>query len=223
MRRASELLLLTAMTGCYGTTIHSGGEDTYKYFPLDGDRTWVYQSTDSSLPYRLRAHKPKESETVEGSTDRIYTITFSPDCQGAVDPCVADLDEDEIPDFENEPLMVWRLSSDSISGTRFYSFDDEAYDPPVRLAEADQADEEEVVTESGGVTYTSKIISETPCDVPYWRGEPPDGCKIFQLDDGGAGSALGGEYMAIVQFGIVQFTIQGLDSTWQLKEYEDEL
>jgi hypothetical protein len=223
MLRAFGLGIVLLATGCYKQTLHSGGEDTYKFFPLDGDRTWTYQATDTSLPYRLVAHKPSESELLEDIAVRVYTITFSPDCQGAVEPCLADEDADSVPDFETTPLMVWRISSDSIDGTEFHSFNDEDFDPPVLLADADQSEDEVVTSESGGISYASTIIAEGPCDVPYWRGEPPEGCKTFQLDDAGGGSPVAGEYMSIVQFGIVQFTIGGIPSTWQLKAYEDEL
>lgn len=204
-------------------TITSSGEDTWKYFPLDGDRTWTYQSDNTSLPYRLVAHKPAENEVVNDLGTRAYTISFNADCLGIDPPCDVDADGDLIPDVETTPLFVWKLSSDSSRGAQFHAFNDEIFDPAVKLASADMSDTEVVTTESGGTTFSATIISEEPCDVPYWRGQPPEGCKVFQLDDGGAGSPIAGEYMSIVQFGIVRFR-QGTDGdTWSLKAYEDEL
>lgn len=202
--------------------ITSAGEDTWKFFPLDGERTWTFQSDDATLPYRLVAHKPKESELIGDTTARAYIISFTPDCLGTDAPCDVDGDGDGVKDLEQQPLFTWRMSSDSAKGASFHAFNDTAYDPPIRLADADQSETDVVTTETGGVTYTSQIIDKLPCDVPYWRGSPPDGCKLFELDDAGAGTPFAGQYMAIVQFGIVSFQ-QGGGPTWQLKEYSDEL
>ncbi|HMV66682.1 MAG TPA: hypothetical protein PKA64_07520 [Myxococcota bacterium] len=223
MKRRVGIAVWVVATGCYTSTLSTGGEDTYKYFPLDGDRTWTYQSTDTSLPYRLIAHKPVDSVADEATSTRVFTITFTPDCQSALEPCLVDADGDLIPDFEGEPLMTWQVSSDSVAGMLFHGFDDTAYAPPVTLASADQSADEVVTSESGGVSFSSSLLATEPCDVPYWRSDQPDGCKTFQLDDGGAGSPIAGEYIAIVQFGIVSFSQGGSESAWELQAYEDEL
>jgi hypothetical protein len=192
--------------------------DGTAFFPMDGERTWVFKTP--VLPYRLVGHKP-----MEPVSPGIYEITFTPDCLGSADPCGTDSNTNGLHDFEEQPLFTWRMSSDE-AGTAFHALDSTAFDPPVKLAGRRQPEEEALVTYSGGVSYRATVLTARPCDVEYWLDTPPEGCRVFRLNDGGAKSALVGEYMAVPEYGIVWFHQGSPDGagvpapTWEMTSYE---
>lgn len=224
-------LALAAMTGCRAATAEPDPSDTSAadhsedaldgtmFFPLDGERHWVFQSP--AITYRLVGHKP--AVPVGGSDT--YDITFTPECIGTDAPCGTDADNNGIHDFEEKPLFVWRMSSNA-DGTAFHALSSGTFDPPVALASTHQLESVGLVTRSGGITYTSMVAEERSCDVPYWRDSPPMGCRVFRLRDGGAMSPLAGEFMANPEVGLVWFWQGAPDAdgfparTWELVHYE---
>lgn len=199
------------------------GDDMAKYFPFEGNRTWTYKADDNTTPYLLIGRSAEESELTADGNTRVYTVNFTYQCFGAAEPCLEDLDEDNVPDLTGAAAFSWSMSANSSSGVNVHAFDGTTYDPPVRLADRQMSINESVETVSGGTTYTSTYEAQGACPAPYWRGSPPEDCVQLVLDDGGAGSAIAGEFWAIFQFNIVAFTRTADGVAWQLNDYDDEL
>jgi hypothetical protein len=212
-----------ALGACYPENIPTVDNDTWRWFPLDGELTWTYQSDDISLPYRLVAHKPDESEPFGDSLVRIHTITFTYDCLGVSAPCDVDADEDDVPDLEVETAFVWKVSADSSKGALFHAWSEQTFDPPVKIASPSMFINDTAVTESGGTTYTSLYREQGLCDAPYWRGAPPDDCITFQVDTTGSSTPLQGILQTIYQFGFTKFQLDGQSEAWRLVDFESDL
>lgn len=209
--------------GCYPETTPSVDNDTWRWFPLDGERSWIYESTNTSLPYRIVASKDNTSEAFgDSTTTRIHTITFGYECLGVSAPCDVDADEDDVPDLETETAMVWKLSSDSSKGALFHAWGDTTFDPPVKIAAASMFADEVVTTESGGITYTSTFTEQGVCDAPFWRGSAPEDCITFTIE-ASAASPLAGTLQTIFQFGTTSFALDGETQPWRLVDYEDDI
>ncbi len=206
MIRATLLIgLALAASACEPrTTLTFQGDDIYKNFPFNGSRVWTYQSTDTSLPYRLVATLSDESELLEDGRTRAYTVDFDIDCVSSGTDCV------------EERAFSWVMSADSSKGTLFHAYNDQVFDPPVRLSSAQMQLDATVDTESGGVAYTSTYTDRVACPAPYWRGEVPD---CVQMDLAGTGSPLAGTYWAVFQFNIVAFTLTERGETWQMVDH----
>jgi len=219
---ARSLTLLT-LVACYTEDPPTVDNDTWRWFPLNGERTWTYRSDDTTLPYLLVGSKEDRSEPWGDSTVRIHTITFGYDCQGVGPPCDVDEDGEPGPDLNTQVAFVWRLSADSSRGALFHGWDDTTFDPPVKIASASMFEGDEVVTDSAGVTYRSRYDDQGPCDVPYWRGSPPDDCITFAIEASGGGSPLNGTLQTIYQFGTTSFQLGGATAPWKLLDYDDAL
>lgn len=223
MKRTLWIAATLALMGCENRqTLRFDGDDIWEYFPFNGDRTWTYQSTDTSIPYRLIG-TTGESELLEDERTRVYLVEYTYDCLGSSSPCDVDEDDDGTPDIETEVQWTLRISSDSASGTRIFGYDDTTFDPPIRLASAKMDLGAELVTESGGTTFTSTYVEQVTCPAPYWGENPPEDCVHFTLDDGGAGTGLAGDYWSIYQFSLTAMQFEGEEGQWQLRDYDDQL
>jgi hypothetical protein len=226
MVRLSRTLAALTLAGCYQAANNPTppDDDTWRWFSLDGDRTWTYESTDPTTPYRLIAHKPVDTELDEATGRQVHTITFTYDCLSNSGDCT-DADADGAFDIEGQTAWIWRMSVTSGGGAVFHSFEDDdqqfALDPPVTVAGASQALDEVVTSESGGVSYTSTYALKGLCDAPYWGELMPDFCIDFVLDDGGAGTPIAGTYQALSGYGVVSFTLAEDGRLWRLRDYEE--
>lgn len=213
------------LVGCSGRPPSTfDGEDTFDWFPLDGEREWSFTSTDSAVPYRLAAYKAEEGVNTEDGLTRIYTVTFSYRCFGFVTPpCDVDIDGTEGPDVDGQPAFSWEISADSAAGVQFWAFTEgetrTEFDPPVKLADPVMREGEEVAGTANAVDYTSSFVGRVSCDVPYWRDRQPDDC--FQFDLAADGLPLPTSLRSIYQFNIVAFTFPGEEATWELQTYAD--
>jgi hypothetical protein len=224
IRNGVLILAAMAVTGCTDTTtLDFEGDDISDYFPFDGYRKWTYQSTDTTVPYYVVAETAEESELIEDSNTRIYTLNFTYQCFGIGAPCDVDDDEDGTADLTGTPAWSWRLSANTSTGTQIHQIGDVTFDPPVQVATRKMFRGDSVTSESGGTFYTSTYVGTDVCPAPYWRDSPPDECVYFQIDDGGAGSPAAGEIWSIYQFSIVGFSLGGDEHRWEMLRYEDQL
>lgn len=209
--------------GCYAEQPPTVDNDSWRWFPLNGARTWTYQSGDTLLPYRVIGTKGNTSEAWGESTVRIHTIDFRYECLGTSAPCDVDVDGEPGPDIETTVAWTWRMSADSSKGALFHAYGDAVFDPPVRIATPSMFVGDVTTTESGGISYVSTYHDQGLCDAPYWRGEPPDDCATFLIEATGGETPLEGLYQTIYQFGVTMFQLDGATEPWRLVGYEDDL
>src|SRR5687768_10557240 len=120
-RPEGEPMLALALLACSPEPLESGDiVGLWKSFPFDGERTWEFLSTDTTLPYALYVTSSDKPEVVDGSN--VYPVTAETDCRAAGD-------------CEDEILWSIRWSSDTTSGVRIHGWTVGDEDP-VELAPA---------------------------------------------------------------------------------------
>ncbi len=204
-----SLIAVSIFTGLSGV---SCGGATYNYvgylmdnqFPLDGTREYQYLSDDESIETPIRVEKAS-TPTATGTYD-IYTFeTYN----------------DESGDLLN--IVDW--SSDSVYGILIHGFTDYAnsedpvvFDPPLIFADDEMAPSDFVVTQTGGMTFTSTFVGVEPC--PNYYVAEWNECLRMELDDGdgdaNAGSMLAGTYWLVPRYGIAWFQQTGDAEPWVL-------
>lgn len=210
------------LAACYDPIEIPEAEDaTWRWFVIDGERKWEFESDDTTVPYRIVASKTAETTFDEGSDLPISTITFSYDCLSDSGECLADTDGDGVKDLEAQAGWTWQLSVLSSEGAFWHSFDDAIYAPPVQIATASQAIDEAVTTTSNGATFTSTRGDRELCDTKYWKEDnQPDACISWTIDDGGAGTPIAGTWQALYEYGFVSFRRAADGRLWRLRGYD---
>lgn len=202
------LLPALLLAGC-DSSVGYVGYRMDEYFPFDGERTWEFTSTDTTLPYKLVATLDPEPET-EGGVE-IFSIQYDRVCVSADETCT------------DARVRTVRWSSDAIGGTRIWGYENDAgavsFDPPVQLTLPQMVPSETATTQLDGVTWTSTFVGVEACPVT-WTSEWEDRCLHLHLDDGDGdatqGSWLAGDYWAIVQYNVVGMALTEDTGTWQL-------
>jgi hypothetical protein len=182
-----------------------GGPPMDDFFPFDGERSWTYESTDTSLSFRLVS--TLVGEVGESDVGRIYEVETARACAGTDPDCV---------DGELEHTLRW--SSDGVAGVYVHGIDDADLDPPVRLT-ADQGWRDQThTTDSGGRTWTSTIEGFEAC--PVAMSVDWDTCVRIRVEADGDGAPLAGTWWANAGFNVVAFEREGDTGTWQLSDQE---
>lgn len=202
MRLAPLVLLLAACDN----PITYGGYQMEQYFPFDGERTWEFVNTDTTLGYKLKATLDS-TPTMEGAQE-VYSVTYETLCVG-----------DDTTGCTDTWLRDVLWSSDGIEGTFIWGYDTASgtttYDPPLQITETDQLANSVVTTQTNGATYSVTFHGITNCPV-VWTTEWENRCAQFTIDDGGAGDELAGDLWAITQYNVVGLQLADDPGTWQL-------
>lgn len=189
----------------------SSGYALYNYFPLDGSvRAWEYGSSDGAVSWNLLVEKT--AAQVQGDTELVTLEHWN--------------------DSSNELLasLVW--SADSDAGVLLWSYQsvaedvDLAFDPPVQLACPRMAPGEQVVTETGGRSWTARFEAVEGCAcewVPDWGDED---CVRLSLDDGDGdpqtfGRVTGTRWM-VPRYGSSVMQLDADGTRWSLHQHSWE-
>lgn len=200
------LAVLAGLGGCTGGSYQYDGYVMETYFPFDGERTWEFISSDSSLEHKIVATlDPNPSSTADAT--EIYSIDYSLECldQG---PFCKDAGH----------LRTVRWSADQTRGVLIHSIEMATgtvnYDPPINLTTDRMAVGETVETDSNNTRWIATFQGIGECPV-QWTSEWSD-CIHLSLDDGGAGSPLAGEYWAVSGYNVIAMQLSDDSGQWQL-------
>ena len=215
MRTLGLVILALGVAGCDSTVTVSGFQ-MEQYFPFDGNRTWEFVSSDTSLDYRLVATLDPAFTAAEEGVTRIYGVSYHKTWEG---------EDASEPEWVRD--VLW--SSDGTFGTRIWGIDTPAgttsYDPPIQLTDNEQLAGTTETTTTGGVTFTSTFLGNEQCPV-LWTEDWGNDCIRLSLDDGGTGTEIAGDYWAITQFNVVGMQVGADTGVWQLSwtevTYDDE-
>jgi hypothetical protein len=203
------LVLLSGCDGAYNQTFT--GEDVWKMFPFDGQRDWVYLSTDHSSPYKLHASCDGKAEVIGGKN--VYTVKYAKTCVALSDTCVDD-----------ELLYQLRWSSDAIDGTFIHAFavgDDTFTDlkPPMQFTSDTEKRDDAYTTETGGWTFTSTMGPTEAC--PIAMGVEWDECAHWIVTvDTGDGFPIAGDWWTVSGNGVAAFQLGPDTGQWQLSDFD---
>ena len=101
--------------GCAGYPPTFDGSPVWRMFPFDGDRTWDYTSSDTSLPHKLITNSVDQAENINGSN--VYTLSTVKECFGNDPDCV----DGELQwrtgwsSSTNDGVFIWSYSAQTTS------------------------------------------------------------------------------------------------------------
>jgi hypothetical protein len=205
---------LFACNGAPNDQFTFSGFDMTDYFAFDGERTWEYISSDTSVAYFWVAELSQDVEEVDGK--KVYTVDTTKDCVGNDPTCV-----------EGELVRSLRWSVDATDGVEIHSYaigTDARVDlsPPLQLATAKMKKEDVVETTTDGTDFSSTFASIETCPV-QWNVEWDD-CIRFDLDDGdgdlSVGHPLTGQFWVITGFNLVAQSVPGESGRWELSDHD---
>lgn len=172
------------------------GHSTYDYFGFDGERVWKYQSEDPETPYTLVVEK-----TDYLFADGTETVTFE---YSTEDP--------------QELLGSVTWSSNTISGTGIagYMVGDEevSFDETIILATSKMVTGAVTETVTNGVTFTSTMVGEEPCQ-NNWSADEWE-CLHFILEASEGDYPFLGDYWLANGWGVSIFNVDG--GAWRSAE-----
>jgi len=213
MRIAKLSILALVLTGCEATYDYQG-YDMPDHFPLDGSKLeWEYASADTTITNELLIQK---------------TIPYILD-----DIEVVPLEHWLIGDDDSEDL-VWTVkwASDSVKGVLIYGYIDHVNDntvdfaPPIQVAEGHGIPGEQVVTQTGGFTWTATFERVEGCETYWVPGWADESCLVINLDDGDdtaiTNSIVVGDYWLVPRYGSALFDVDAYDATWSLSNHDWE-
>jgi len=222
----NTLLGLTffSLLGCPAPpdSITFSGTRLADYFPFDGERTWEFQNSDTSITYRLDATLLVD-ETVSENAVKRYTVSYTTDCASADKSCV-----------DGEELRAVQWSSDNTNGVFIHSYrtggldmdgvpleESTVFDPPIQVADFQGKRGDIVETVVDGVTWTSELVAFEDCPVQVssqWT------CALFRLehDMEGDGYPIEGDYWAVTRYNVVAFDLVGDTGRWELRKTDCE-
>jgi hypothetical protein len=202
------LLMLGA---CKGYPPSFSGSPVWQMFPFDGERTWTYISTDTTLPYKLVAHSTGEPEVVGG--DNVYTIEYTSSCFGADPSCI-----------DGEVLRRVKWSSNVTDGVFVHAWaeGDDAFvdlEPPIHVTLDDMKRGETLETTTAGAVWTSTMSGIEEC--PIALSAAWDECGRFEVSvEGTDGYPVAGAYWATVGNGIAAMELATETGVWQLSDLD---
>lgn len=204
-----SLLALTTTTGCDPVYVYNG-YTLPPYFPLDGSvREWEYASTDSAVEGGLRVEK---ADAMVQDEVEVVTLEYW------------NVGVDETED------LAWSVdwSTDDVQGVRIHRYLEEAsgtevtFDPPVQFMGRDGVTGDQVVTSSGGFTWTATFEAVDGCGT-YWVPDWDDqDCLVINLDDGdgdpSTNSVIVGTYWLVTRWGAALMELDAYDTRWSLAD-----
>ena len=201
---AGGILSALSAVSCGGGSYNYVGYLMDNQFPLDGTREYQYVSDDETIETPIRVEKA----SAPSSTDTYDIYTF-----------------ETYDDESGDLLNVVNWSSDSVYGILIHNYTNYAngeeavvFDPPLIFADDEMAPSDFVVTETGGMTFTSTFVGVEPC--PNYYVADWNECLRIELDDGdgddSAGSMVAGTYWLVPRYGIAWFQQTGDSEPWIL-------
>jgi len=201
---AGGILSALSAVSCGGASYNYVGYLMDNQFPLDGTREYQYVSDDETIETPIRVEKA----SAPSSTDTYDIYTF-----------------ETYDDESGDLLNVVNWSSDSVYGILIHNYTNYAngeeavvFDPPLIFADDEMAPSDFVVTETGGMTFTSTFVGVEPC--PNYYVADWNECLRIELDDGdgddSAGSMVAGTYWLVPRYGIAWFQQTGDSEPWIL-------
>lgn len=197
--------LALALVACTDSAPYYAGNNTYEYFPLDGQRTWTYVAdTDAASPnvdYNMFVEKTG-SQNRDGSdvvtleyrnqatNDLLYSIDWSSDSAGGI--------------------QVWAYS---VQGGESVTFDE-----PVQFASYKMAVGDVAESQTNGKTFTSTLEAKDDC-TNYWTENVWE-CLYLYVEDGDGddnqGVPFAGTWAIAASWGATRFQPTGIAQDWVL-------
>ena len=189
-----------ALLGCSGSSFQYAGHDVYKYFPLDGTRTWEYATTDEV--FLLAVDKVEPTVTVDDV--EVVTLEYS-----IKDPYVLRYSVD------------W--SSSSADGVMIHGYSDEetgeslSFETPIQFAEHEMVSGESNTVETDGYSFTSNFLSVETC-TNHWTTDDWQCLHFALLEDGEAELPFLGDYWIATRWGVSAMLSPGYENEWILTQ-----
>jgi hypothetical protein len=213
MRFALLPILGLAIVGCEPAYNYQG-YDMPDHFPLDGSKLeWEYASTDTTIGNELLVEK--DVTAVVGEVE------------------VATLEHWVIGEDDSEDLawsVLW--SSDSVQGVQIHGYtnatnDTEVtFDPPILFAEGHGIPGDQLITQSGGYTWTATFDSVEGCETYWVPGWADENCLVVTLDDGDdtpiTNAIIVGTYWLVPRYGSAWLELDAYDARWSLSNHDWE-
>ncbi|MCB9741254.1 MAG: hypothetical protein H6741_16865 [Alphaproteobacteria bacterium] len=247
--RACTLLCFTAIglgAGCEPETTY-GGYDMVDHFPVDGQREWTF--ANESKGYDIVMNMGPGSETTmigDIETDiKTFQVFFGPDGPGSGDLYMemkwsSDnyngvlIHGYEV--FSEEPTDDGSGGDDTGGGGDDTGGGDTGgargpleaftFSPPITFADRKMVPGESVVTETGGMTFTSTFVLQEDCENHLLQGELTPTCLKIELDDGdgdvNTGLKITGTYWIATRYVFSWIHFAGDDDKWSLAGYDWE-
>jgi len=213
MRIAQLSILALALTGCEAEFGYQG-YDMPDHFPLDGSKLeWEYASADTTITNELLIEKVGTA-----IQDDVEVVT---------------LEHWLIGDDDSEDL-VWTVkwASDSVKGILIYGYIDHVNDntvdfaPPIQVAEGHGITGDQVITQSGGFTWTATFERVEGCETYWVPGWADESCLVINLDDGDdtaiTNGIIVGDYWLVPRYGSAWIDVDAYDATWSLSNHDWE-
>ena len=183
-------------------------------YPFDGERTWVYRSTDPTAPFQIIATSTAEPERQRGG-EMAYRVPFREQCADASGDCV-----------EGRLVHAISWSSPRDGGVAVHAIDvgagiEEVW-PPIRYTDwngegCEQTGSTE--TETGGQAW--KVDTEAQGAACPDALELSLECKKVQIEsDGPDGFPLAGTWWSSRAIGIVAFQRAGEEAMWVMADVD---
>ncbi len=196
----APLLLCGALVACTsgGTTTYQG-HNTYDYFPIDGERTWLYTpDADAASPdvsYNLFVEKIGSGSA---GTTETATLEYRNNDSGSL------LYE-----------IVW--SSDAADGVLIHSYNVQggeavAFDTPVSFADYKMVVGDVAETATNGMTITSELVGVETCE-NYWTDNVWE-CLHFSVS--GIDAPFAGDWWVAASWGPSRFHPDDVGQDWVL-------
>ncbi len=204
MRGTLALPLL--LTACSGNTVTFPGTDTRQLFPFDGDRTWTYQSTDTTYPFLLDGELLPGSEEIDGRN--VYTVNYFKDCQRSDSTCT-----------DGDLFFALRFSNVDPGGIYIHGYDpgdgNQDLSPPLVVLEDEAVTESVLETTTAGIAFETEYLGQAGCGELIaistdWTCHGVDiraDVDLFPVT---------ATIQAVAGQGIVNFQFAGDDEQWQL-------
>lgn len=213
MRFALLPILGLAIVGCEPAYNYQG-YDMPDHFPLDGSKLeWEYSSTDTTIGNELLVEKV--GTAVVGDVE------------------VATLEHWIIGEDDSEDLawsVLW--SSDSVQGVQIHGYTNETndtevtFDPPILFAEGHGIPGDQLITQSGGYTWTATFSSVEGCETYWVPGWADENCLVVTLDDGDdtpiTNAIIVGTYWLVPRYGSAWLELDAYDAIWSLSNHDWE-
>ena len=213
MRHALLPLLALAVVGCEPDYNYQG-YDMPDHFPLDGSKLeWEYSSTDTTLPGELLIEKVGSSVQ-----DDVSVVTLEHWLIG----------EDDAED------LAWTVQwvSDSVKGVQIYGYTNATsgsevnFDPPIQFAEGHGIPGDQIITQSGGFTWTATFEAVEGCATYWVPGWDEESCLVVNLDDGDdtavTNGIIVGTYWLVPRYGSALLDLEAYDARWSLSNHDWE-
>jgi len=163
---ALALLSAAALPGCDGRDFKFAGVSLYKYFPLDGEREWIYANESADIGSELHVRTVGSRRAGDVSVVTLRYSTTNPDLE----------------------LFDVEWSSDSVDGIQIWSWTDAAtgaqtvFNPPLLFADGEMTADQAVSSSGGGFNCTSTYLELVELG-NAWTTDTWESAHIY-FDDG---------------------------------------